>query len=64
VHAALPLEQLRGFVECIGEASGGEYDDILRLCRLTRAERDERYDECGGKPSRDSASARYRDDAS
>src|SRR5260370_1149607 len=50
--AALPLEYPGSLVECIGQAGGREYDDILRMCRLTRAERDQRRDECGGQPSR------------
>src|SRR5438477_12603740 len=51
--AALPLEQLGGFVERIGEAGGREHDDILCMCRQASAERYQRSDERGDKPCRD-----------
>ena len=71
--ATLPLEQLGGFVERIGEASGREYDHILRARRLPRAERDQRDGERGGKSPRfvtgyslvgSTYPARYRDNPS
>ena len=45
---AARIAWLGSCVECIGQVGSGEYDDILSVCRPTRAERNQRRHERGG----------------